>query len=140
MDLRVVNQKLDNLRNCIARIEAKAPNSAELLANDFDIQDIISINIERAVQSCIDIAAHIGADFDDTTDFSAAGMLLELAKHNVLSQKCAESVARAVGFRNLLVHRYALINWDRVHNFVTSEIQIFREFAQQIVDFSGAKK
>jgi uncharacterized protein YutE (UPF0331/DUF86 family) len=36
-----------------------------------------------------------------------AEAVLELARHDTLPSELAERVARAVGFRNLLVHRYA---------------------------------
>ena len=49
MDSRVVNQKLDNLRYCISRIEGKLPTTVEALTSDCDIQDIISLNIEAAL-------------------------------------------------------------------------------------------
>jgi uncharacterized protein YutE (UPF0331/DUF86 family) len=108
------------------------PSDAAILTSDFDIQDIISINIERAVQVCLDIAAHIGADFDDIAEFSAAGTFLELAKHKVISDELGTKLARVAGFRNLLVHRYASIDWTRVYSSLTSELGIFRSFACEV--------
>ena len=136
MDSRVLNQKLDNLRNCLSRIEGKLPTTVEALTTDFDIQDIISLNIERAVQVSLDIAAHIGSDFDDIREFSAAGTFLDLAKHGVIAPDLAQKLARAAGFRNLLVHRYASIDWSRVLTFLTSDISVFRDFASQVHRFS----
>lgn len=132
MEKRVVNQKLENLRNCIARLESKVPPSSDVLTSDFDVQDIISINLERAIQSAIDIAAHIGADFDDATAFSAASVFFDLAKHTVITDDVAESLARAAGFRNLLVHRYTSIDWQRVYSFITTKLDVFRHFVDQI--------
>ena len=59
MDRAVVDQKLESLRRCILRIESKAPPTAEGLASDFDLQDIISLNLSRAVQLTVDIGAHL---------------------------------------------------------------------------------
>ena len=136
MDRRVINQKLDNLRNCVSRIQHKMPASAAILSSDFDIQDIISLNIERAVQVSLDIAAHIGSDFDDIGEFSAAGTFLDLAKHQVISDDLAKRLARTAGFRNLLVHRYASIDWPRVYSFITTDLGVFRDFAGEIHAFS----
>lgn len=47
------------------RIEDKVPTDPAIFASDYDIQDIIAINLERVVQSCVDLAAHVGSDFDD---------------------------------------------------------------------------
>ena len=137
MDLRVINQKLESLRNCISRLETKIPSTAEILSSDFDIQDIISVNIERAVQVSLDIAAHIGSEFDDIREFSAAGTFLDLAKHKVISEDLGRRLARTAGFRNLLVHRYASIDWTRVFVFITTDLGVFRDFAREIDSFCG---
>ena len=137
MDVRVINQKLENLRNCISRIETKMPANSEALNTDFDIQDIISLNIERAVQVSLDIAAHIGADFDDIREFSAASTFLDLARHQVISEDLGRRLARTAGFRNLLVHRYASIDWSRVFVFITKDLDVFRDFAREVDSFSA---
>ncbi len=55
----VVLNKLESLTRCIGRIESKQPFSVEQLKNNYDLQDIISINLERAIQLCVDIGSHI---------------------------------------------------------------------------------
>jgi len=136
MEKRVINTKLENLRNCVARIESKRPASSDLLEKDYDIQDIVSVNLERAIQSCLDIAAHIGADFDDVAGTSAAGAFQDLCKHGVISRELADDLSRAAGFRNLLVHRYASIDWGRVHQFIHSDLEILRRFAEAVAGYS----
>ncbi|MCP4296273.1 MAG: hypothetical protein GY786_11750, partial [Proteobacteria bacterium] len=55
----VVLAKLDNLQRCIRRIEQQLPVDIEKLQTDWDIQDIISLNLQRAVQSCVDASSII---------------------------------------------------------------------------------
>lgn len=62
MDRDIVEAKLESLRRCIERITTKTPPSAESLARDPDLQDIIALNLQRAVQLCVDLAAHVIAD------------------------------------------------------------------------------
>jgi uncharacterized protein YutE (UPF0331/DUF86 family) len=59
MDREVVEQKLESLRHCLRRIEVKCPTDAQTLATDPDLQDIVSLNLSRAVQVCVDIGAHV---------------------------------------------------------------------------------
>jgi len=49
MDKQIVDQKLESLRRCIERIQEKLPVTAKDLATDFDKQDIVSLNLSRAV-------------------------------------------------------------------------------------------
>ncbi len=137
MDRKLVAQKLENLRNCVARIESKMPESADRLFVDLDIQDIISVNLERAVQNCIDIAAHLASDLDDLGGLSAGSLFLELGGKGIIEKSLAEKLSKAVGFRNLLVHRYATIEWGRVFEKITTEMCVFRDFALQIGKYCG---
>lgn len=59
MDREVIEQKLESLRHCLQRIEQKCPADAQTLADDADLQDIVVLNLSRAVQVCVDIGAHI---------------------------------------------------------------------------------
>ena len=58
MDEQLVAQKLESLRRCILRVESRLSESLERLLDDLDAQDIISLNLTRAVQMCVGIAAH----------------------------------------------------------------------------------
>jgi uncharacterized protein YutE (UPF0331/DUF86 family) len=62
MDQYLIEEKLEALRQCVGRIEAKRPATVKILAADSDLQDIVALNLTRAVQLCVDIAAHIIAD------------------------------------------------------------------------------
>lgn len=67
-----------------------------------------------AIEGCIDAAQHVCASegFGPPDDNASAVRLL--AEHGVLGDAIAREVAAAVGFRNLLVHRYAEIDDTRV--------------------------
>ncbi len=58
MDRTLIAQKIESLRLCTRRIHDKCPPLAEDLARDIDAQDIIAVNLTRAVQPCVDIASH----------------------------------------------------------------------------------
>lgn len=59
MDRLIVERKLDSLQRCIRRIRDKRPDSVEALAADVDLQDVLVLNLSRAVQVCVDLAAHL---------------------------------------------------------------------------------
>ena len=62
MDKVVLAAKLESLRRCVGRIEQKRPCWSDLRAGEPDIQDIIVLNLTRAVQLCVDIGSHIVSD------------------------------------------------------------------------------
>lgn len=64
MDKQVLEQKLESLRCCVQRVATKTPEDVATLATDIDLQDIVSLNLSRAVQICVDIGAHLIAGMD----------------------------------------------------------------------------
>ena len=64
MDREVIAQKLESLRRCLKRVEEKCPSDSDTLAREPDLQDIITLNLTRAVQLCVDIGSHVIAEME----------------------------------------------------------------------------
>jgi uncharacterized protein YutE (UPF0331/DUF86 family) len=132
MDETVILAKLDSLSRCISRIRTKTPESAEALINDLDRQDIISINLERAVQTCVDIAAHILSDSNTPAPSTMADGIDLLCKQSIIPEDLANRLKKAVGFRNISVHTYQAIDWSIVYSIITKRLDDFSTFAHHI--------
>jgi hypothetical protein len=65
MDQVILAQKLESLRRCIQRVEEKTPSNANQLIQDPDVQDILVLNLTRAVQLCVDIGSHVISESDE---------------------------------------------------------------------------
>ena len=76
MDTDVIKAKLVSLQRCMERIRQKTPANAQQLAEDFDLQDILILNLQRAVQISIDIATSILADSPAVPSTMAEAFLL----------------------------------------------------------------
>lgn len=133
MDEDLILGKLESLSRCLKRIEEKTPSIAEELKADLDRQDIISVNLERAVQACVDVGMHIISQRNILLPDSMAETFLSLAKLSVIDKHTAVVMGKAVGFRNTAVHAYRTINWDIVFSICTRHLDDFRSFASQIV-------
>ena len=133
MDRCVIDDKLERLRRCIQRIEHKRPALLVDLVADYDLQDILSVNLERAIQLCVDIAAHIIAAREISAPTTMAAAFESLQVLQVLSPELATSMKKAVGFRNIVVHNYQEIDWEIVFNICHHKLDDFRAFAQAIV-------
>src|SRR5450830_1818888 len=133
MDREVVEQKLESLRRCLQRIETKCPADAETLVADVDLQDIVSLNLSRAVQLCVDIGAHLIAGLDVPPPDTMGQTFDLLAQAGLVTSALADSLKKAVGFRNLAVHNYDAINWHIVHSIVVDHLQDFSAFAKVVM-------
>jgi hypothetical protein len=52
MDREMIERKLESLRHCLQRIESRCPADAQTLAAQPDLQDIVTLNLSRAVFRC----------------------------------------------------------------------------------------
>ena len=134
MTIELLHQKIESLRNCIQRIDSKKPFTVEDLKVNFDLQDIISINLERAVQVCVDIASHILSEKNGPTPNTLAESFILLAQYKIISEITAQSLVKSVGLRNLLVHEYSKIDWNIVAVVANNHLDTFREFAKEVLE------
>jgi uncharacterized protein YutE (UPF0331/DUF86 family) len=132
MNKEVINAKLESLRRCIERIKEKTPTTAAALLEDIDLQDIISVNLERAIQLCVDISSHIIAATDMPAPSTMGESFEQLRRLDLISGDLAAHMKKTVGFRNIAVHAYHEINWAMVYSIVTTQISDFVEFAQAV--------
>jgi uncharacterized protein YutE (UPF0331/DUF86 family) len=100
MDILIVERKLESLRRCIKRVELKRPDTASVLENDPDIQDILVLNLSRAVQLCVDIGAHLLVDYDVPPPNTMGETFDRLAQLEIITPLLSEKLKKSVGFRN----------------------------------------
>jgi len=135
MDEQLVAQKLESLRRCIQRVELKLPDSVETLLTDLDAQDIVSLNLTRAVQMSVDIASHWLAGHSEATAPKTMGQAFDaLANSGVIEHELAVRMRKSVGFRNVMVHNYDDVNWEIVFAICQYHLGDFRAFAKVFSD------
>lgn len=138
MDREVIEQKLESLRRCLRRVADKCPPNPEALGRDPDLQDIIALNLTRAVQLCVDIGAHRIAGMEVPPPDTMGQTFDVLAKAGVIDENLATQLKKAVGFRNIAIHNYEEIDWTIVHAIARHHLGDFTEFAKAIA--SGLTK
>ena len=133
MDKQLIEEKLESLRRSISRIEGKYPTCVDSLPNDLDAQDIITLNLTRAVQLCVDIAAHIVSEAKEITPpATMAESFTRLNELGVIDKTVETRMIKAVGFRNIAVHHYEAIDWNIVKSICERHLDDFKNFARMI--------
>ena len=137
MNRLVLESKLESLRRCIARIETRLPDSPATLSADADAQDIITLNLTRAVQLCVDVGAHLTSAANAAAPRTMGETFDQLAAQGVISATLAQQMKAAVGFRNIAIHNYQAIDWRIVHRISQERLTDFSEFARAIAKAAG---
>lgn len=128
----IAERKLDSLMRCIDRVRTWCPATAEALSENIDAQDIVSLNLTRAVQLCVDIGAQLLARTNASAPETMGETFTRLAQVGLVAPELAERMRRAVGFRNIAVHEYDEIDWYIVHAIATRHLGDFEDFARTV--------
>ena len=105
---------------------------------DIDLQDIVSLNLRRAVQISVDIGAHLIACMEVPPPDTMGQTFAVLAQQGVLSNELAVNLKKAVSFRYIAVHNYESINWNIMQRIEKYHFADFSEFAK-VVAFKAIK-
>lgn len=129
MDKLILAEKLEALRRCVSRVEVRRPATVKALEADVDAQDILSLNLTRAVQLCVDAAGIAVADSDEPAPQTMGQVFDALTSMGVIDASLARRMRGAVGFRNIAVHNYQVVDWAIVFAISHDGLDDFRRFA-----------
>jgi uncharacterized protein YutE (UPF0331/DUF86 family) len=132
VNAETIELKLDSLERCLSRIDSKLPERAQSLEGDYDTQDIIAVNLERAIQQSVDIAGHLVSNWNEAFPAITGELFDRLAEHGVIQSELAQHLGSAVGLRNLAGHEYQNLDWQHLHGVLAERLQDFRDFSNAI--------
>lgn len=127
------------IRDAVARVRAVLPQQVDDFRADRTAREVVVLNLLVAIQECIDLAAHWLADEGWDVAESYREIFLALAEHGVVDPVLAERLASAAGLRNLIVHRYGNVDWARVHQIGSGELDALLEFAAALARRAGTE-
>lgn len=133
---RTIQKLLEQLEEHLLTVERMSFSLEELLS-DIDIQHLLERRLQLAIEICIDVASHIAAEEKLPGRERAADIFLLLGKHKIIDARLAKNLAKAVGFRNILVHEYAKIDHRLVYRYYKENLDELRQFAKEIVKRLG---
>ena len=91
--------------------------------------------MDRVIQICVEIAAHILADYPDIKSSVMSDTFYNLAELHIIPKELASRLAKAVGFRNLAVHEYKEIDYTAVFNIIQHSIGDLADYVKKIQKF-----
>ncbi len=103
------------------------------MARDIDAQDIVSVNLIRAVQLAVDMASHATVAEGvppPTTMGESFDRLADVAR---ITADLARRLRGAAGFRNIAVHAYGRIDWAVVHALATNRLADLEALASALL-------
>jgi uncharacterized protein YutE (UPF0331/DUF86 family) len=84
------------------------------------------------IQACIDLAKHIRSTEGLSPSGTSKREIEALESAEIISSETREHIEEAVGFRNLLTHRYGEIDHEVVYETLQNDLRWFERFQQEI--------
>ena len=131
-DKDIVIAKVASIQRCLGRIrEVTGLDPASL--DDIDIQDIFILNLQRAIQACLDLAAHVVASEGLGVPETMRGNFVLLKNKNLLSPEIASKMERMTGFRNIAILDYQALNPEILKSILSNNLKDIEEFYTQLL-------
>lgn len=128
----VIFNKYTIIENCIRRIYSVYDGKIETL-KDYNKQDIIVLNLQRACQAVIDIAMHVISVRNIGAPQSGKGAFILLEQNGIIAKETSKKMQGVIGFRNIAVHEYQELDVNILKNILDNELDDLKEFAREIL-------
>lgn len=134
LNIEIIKNKLMEIQDHINRI-SRMEFTLEEIGSNRDIQDLISHRLHIAVESAIDIAAHIVSSLGLYQKEESKDFFDELGKQKVITPQLAQNMGKACGLRNLIVHEYGKLDFSKLFYDYKDDLKDLEEFNRQIYKY-----
>ena len=107
----------------------------EFFVKEEDTHDLVVFRLQQAVETCIDIAAHIIAQLDVPQKETAKDAFLFLGEKEIIDESLAGRMGKAADFRNRVVHGYNNFDFNLLYEDYEDNLSDLRLFGSGILKF-----
>ena len=136
MDDIIIN-KIETIERCIKRVNEEYSVDKGRFQSDFNRQDVVVLNLQRAVQASIDIGAHLISINKLGVPQRAREIFEILEKSHIINSALSNKMQNMVGFRNIAVHDYQRLNLDILESILETNLEDFDQFKKAILKHEG---
>ncbi|WP_423746715.1 DUF86 domain-containing protein [Haladaptatus sp. SPP-AMP-3] len=126
--LQYINQYTDDLRQMRGQ-------SRDQYLNDMVRQRAVERTLMNLIQACIDLAQHIHATEDLSSSETAKQEIQALGEAEIITSETQVKMEEAVGFQNILAHRYGDVDQEVVFDVLQDDLQWFERFQQELAQW-----
>jgi len=129
-----ISSKLEQLGEYVRILKTYQNRTLTDLNEDFTLRGAVERYLGLALQCSLDIGEMIISKEKLRTPETYREIIEILGENGILPKNFAQRFAFAAGFRNILIHMYADIDVEEVHQFLQENLGDFDEFAKSIAE------
>jgi len=138
-DRDVILAKIAAIQKSLKRIKDVTGLDPERL-DELDTQDIFVLNLQRAIQSAIDLAAHVVASEGLGVPDTIRGNFVLLENAKIITKVLSKKMQSMVGFRNIAIHDYQSLDIEILKAILAKNLKDLEQFYTTILTHSGIGK
>lgn len=123
--------KLATIERCLQRIRSVTGGDPEA-TEDLDVEEIVVLNLQRAIQAVVDLAAHVISGRQWGLPDSLKAHFRILVDHRVIDTELGTRLQAMVGFRNIAVHEYDRLDRAILKSILAKHLVDLEDFAEAI--------
>jgi uncharacterized protein YutE (UPF0331/DUF86 family) len=120
--IAVIENKISVVEHCLETLERYKKFSQKEIEENVDIRGAVERYLYLAAQSTIDLAEAVIA-YDELRKPSSMSETFQiLMERNIILPELSQKLVQMVGFRNVIAHDYAKVNYDIVFDVLQNRL------------------
>lgn len=138
----LIQRKVSLIQDDLGKLSQLSSYTLDDIVEDFIKQAALERLLERIISRAIDINEHFIAELA-TKDTSAPKnyreTFLMLSEFGVYPREFGEEISRSIGTRNLLIHEYDKIDYEKVYSSMADCLRDYHKYIEYILTFLDSK-
>ena len=130
----LIHDRFREIEASLERLEAVRTLRREAFLADQDVLDLACYRLLIAIEAALQICFHVSAQQLHQAPESYSDCFALLSEKGLLPQELAHNLQQMARFRNMLVHIYWEVDYERVYEILQHHLGDLRQFTRAIED------
>lgn len=132
LNLDLIRDRFQDIQQSLDRLDRIKTLPRDVFLADQDTLDVACYRLLVAIESALQICFHISARRLNHVPEEYAECFAVLGEAGVVSQNLSENLQQMARFRNMLVHVYWQVDYDRLYSIVQEDLGDLQAFIQAV--------
>ncbi|MEJ5240910.1 MAG: DUF86 domain-containing protein [Anaerolineales bacterium] len=132
LNAELLYARIHEIEQSLERLDEIATVSQETFLSNPDLKDIACYRLIVAIESALQICFHISSKLLKKVPDSYSDCFGLLEEGDILPKELSTKLRQMARFRNLLIHMYWQVDYERVYEFIQNSRGDLREFISLI--------
>ncbi len=140
VDKELLSRKISRLRSYTEALKSAEDIDWEKYKSDLRAKAFVERYLHLAIEEVIDIANHLISFFKWREPTGYRDLFQILKEHGIMSEKDLPTFQNMASFRNMLVHRYEIIDEELVFGLFKKRLDDFELFIKTVLNWVEGQK